>query len=69
MLKSKRRLLVLWRGGMNEPSIVIHRTWTPTAGDLIVSALGALGLVLSTSLQSAAESNENFQAQNKSSRH
>lgn len=45
---------------MHLPSIVIHKTWTPTADDLIVSALDwdALGLVPSTSLQSAAESSE-----------
>ena len=44
----------------NVPSIVIRKTWTPTAGDLIVSARDALGLVPSTSLQSAVESNETF---------
>lgn len=49
-----------WCYGTDVPSIVIHKTWTPTAGDLVVSALDALGLVPSTSLQSAVESNETF---------
>ena len=60
---------MLWQGGLDVPSIVIHRTWTLTAGDLIVSALDALGLVPSTSLQSAVESNETFSDTQKSSRH
>ena len=60
MLKSKRMLLVLWQGGMDVPSTVIHKTWTPTAGDLIISALSALGLVPSTSSQSAVDPNETF---------